>query len=111
MLPLGLHSPQTSPLLSLFLNLTAPPSSSSPQVNGLLIPTVCGPSALTLLSPYLNLTALFATTVTALPPGQELLPNVLQELHMTAGTRGQVRQTGGGGGMGLRQDVGRPVPP
>ena len=96
LLLLGLHSPD-QPSAQPLPQPHAPPL-LPPQVNGLLIPTVCGPSALTLLSPFLNLTALFATTVMALPPGQELLPNVLQELHLTAGTRGQVRQAGGGGG-------------
>ena len=67
-----------------------PHSRSSLQVNGLLMPSVSPhPSTLSLLNPFINLTAVFATTLTAPEPIQNF-PNALQELHLTAGTKGQV---------------------
>jgi hypothetical protein len=54
------------------------------------VPTlVPHPPTLSLLNPFINLTAVFATTLSAPEPSQ-MFPNALQELHLTAGTMGQV---------------------
>ena len=54
------------------------------------MPTVLPhPSTLSLLNPFLNLTVVAATTLSSPDPTQNF-PNGLQELHLTAGTMGQV---------------------